>query len=321
MADWIVRTKALRKQYRDVTAVESLDLHIGTGEIYGLLGPNGAGKTTTIRLLLGMVPPTSGEMFLLGTPYAGDRIAVRRRIGVVPEKHPKSAWPWLTGREYLEFFSELHGVDDRNRIADLLRRVRLDQAQDRPINEYSRGMLQRLSICRALLPEPELLILDEPISGIDPIGVKEIRDVILEENAAGRTILISSHILSEVEKVCHRVGIMDRGVLVREVDVGALSRELSGGETIEVQVDTPSEAIDRALRLIPGTVAVRQIGTDTFQIDVGSGEDLRAAVSSAVVSAGAVPIGIRRVEASLEDAFVAITQTAVERIAESGEDR
>ena len=316
MSEWVIRTSGLWKQYGSVVALEDLALNVRRGEIYAFLGPNGAGKTTTIRILLGMVPSTSGTAFVFDRPVCVGDVEVKRRIGVVPENHPRTLWPWVTGAEYLSLFCDLHnlGASGRERIPSLLERVGLAEAANRRVAEYSRGMLQRLSICRAILPDPELLVLDEPISGIDPLGVKEIRDLIAEENRQGRTIFISSHILSEVEKVCDRVGILNHGRLVREEQIETLSSHLLGGMHLTLQVDRKIPALAAALRGISGVRAVRPSQDATYEIDIDPDMDRRSEISAAVVAEGAMPIAMTEQRASLEDAFVAITQPAVDKL-------
>ena len=193
----MIQTRGLVKRYGSFTAVDGIDLSIPRGEIYGFLGPNGAGKTSTIMMLLGVTRPTAGEIRLLGEPYTPRRLDLRRRIGVVPEKHPRGVWPWMTAREYLQLFADLFAVNGaRERIDMLLEKVDLAQVANKRFRDFSRGMLQKLSIVRALLPDPDILFLDEPISGLDPIGIKQVRDLIVSENREGRTIFISSHQLS-----------------------------------------------------------------------------------------------------------------------------
>jgi len=211
----MIRTEGLVKRFGSFAAVDGIDLNIPKGEIYGFLGPNGAGKTSTILMLLGVTRPTAGDIWLFGEKYSPRRLELRKRIGVVPEKHPRGVWPWMTAGEYLSFFADLFEVPRAaERIDALLVKVELARFRSRRIRDFSRGMLQKLSIIRALLHDPDILFLDEPISGLDPIGIKQVRDLILSENREGRTVFISSHQLSEMEKICHRVAIIFRGRLV-----------------------------------------------------------------------------------------------------------
>ena len=234
----MIKTKDLTKKYGNFIAVDHVNLNIPGGEIYGFLGPNGAGKTSTIMMLLGITEPTRGEIFLFGEKYKSSKLNLRKRIGVVPEKHPKGMWKWMTAREYLMFFGELFGLKGLSkRITYLLDQTGLLDAEYKKIHSFSRGMLQKLSISRALLHDPDILFLDEPISGLDPIGIKKVRDLILSENREGRTIFISSHLLSEMEKICHRVAIIYNGKLIAEDNMDNLFIKLRKEKEIIVELE------------------------------------------------------------------------------------
>ena len=233
----MIRTESLTKRYGSFTAVDRINLNIPAGEIYGFLGPNGAGKTSTILMLLGIIKPTEGEIFLFDDKYSPGRLDLRKKIGVVPEKHPQGMWTWMTAHEYLKLFADLFdlkGAEDQ--IDRLLESVELSKVKNKRISEYSRGMLQKLSIVRALLHDPDILFLDEPISGLDPLGIKQIRDLILAENREGRTIFISSHLLSEMEKLCHRVAIVYNGRLMAEERMQDLLAKLTKDREIHVDL-------------------------------------------------------------------------------------
>lgn len=197
--------------------VEALDLEIGAGEAFGLLGLNGSGKTTTFKLALGLLRPSSGEVSVLGALPA-DRGA-HSRIGYLPEL--PYFYPWLTPREALRFYGRLSGLragELEARIASALAEVRLGEASDRKMGQFSKGMVQRVGLAQAILHEPSLLILDEPVSGLDPLAIKEFRDLLVRVNAAGRSLIVSSHSIFELERVCHRVGILKDGRLVRTLE-------------------------------------------------------------------------------------------------------
>jgi ABC-2 type transport system ATP-binding protein len=214
-----IESRGLRKEFGAQTAVHDLTLTVARGEVFGFLGPNGAGKTTSVKMLLGLVRPTSGEARVLGAPV-GD-VAVRARLGFLPE-HCRFH-DWLTGRELLEVHARLYGLDaDRRarRIAELLERVGLVADAGRRVNEYSKGMRQRIGLAQALLSEPELVFLDEPTSGLDPVGVLLVRDVIRDLRARGTAVFLNSHLLSEVEVTCDRVAFVRHGRVVREVSMG-----------------------------------------------------------------------------------------------------
>jgi ABC-type multidrug transport system ATPase subunit len=311
----MIETHGLVKRYGRFTAVNGIDLHIRPGEIYGFLGPNGAGKTSTIMMLLGISRPTAGEISLLGEPYTAARLDLRRRIGVVPEKHPRGVWQWMTAAEYLRVFADLFRVADAPRRIDmLLDKVDLLSVRNKRIRAFSHGMLQKLSLTRALLHDPDILFLDEPISGLDPIGIKQIRDLLVSENRSGRAIFISSHQLSEMERVCHRVAIISHGALLAEDTMSGLLARISAG--LEIHVDLESVPPDLApalealpfvqgVRLLPGGIAVR----------VASGGDHRRAVSQLLILRGLIPLRIEVKSPSLEEAFVTITQDTVEALA------
>ncbi len=222
----LLRTQELTKKYGDFTAVDGLSLELRHGEIYGLLGPNGAGKTTTILMLLGLSEPTSGEARVLGLDPTRSALEVKRRVGYLPDA--VGFYPGLTGRENLRYTARLNGLprtDAEAKITSLLDEVGLAEAADRPVETYSRGMLQRLGIADALMKDPEILILDEPTTAIDPTGVTQLLALIRGFVAQrGIGVLLSSHLLEQVERLCDRIGIFSRGRLVAEGSVSELSR-------------------------------------------------------------------------------------------------
>jgi ABC-2 type transport system ATP-binding protein len=223
-----VETRGLAKTYagafgrNPVHALRPLDLAVEEGAIFGLLGPNGAGKTTLVKLLLGIVHPTAGEGSLFGRSIREP--AARSAVGFLPENH---RFPeFLTARETLRVYARLAGVPDRERAARadaLLARVRLEEAADRRVRTFSKGMMQRLGLAQALMNRPRLVFLDEPTDGVDPVGRREIRDLLLELRAGGTTLFLNSHLLSEIERVCTRVAILHEGRLVRDGTVEALT--------------------------------------------------------------------------------------------------
>ena len=314
----MIQTRKLVKSYGDFTAVREVDLNIGAGEIYGFLGPNGAGKTSTIMMLLGVTRPTSGEIFLFGERATPGRLDLRTRIGVVPEKHPRGVWPWMTAEDYLSFFAELFRIPAaRERIRTLLEKVDLARVARKRVREFSRGMLQKLSITRALLPDPDLLLLDEPISGLDPIGIKQVRDLIVSENREGRTIFISSHQLSEMERLCHRVGIISHGRLVAEDPMPALLARITKDREIHVELESVPRGLAERLASLP---FVHGCGVDgnTLAVKVPKEGDFRKAVSEFLIGQHLVPLRIQERTVSLEEAFLTITQENVERLAGEG---
>ncbi len=207
---------------RKVTALKEVTLSVESGIIYGVLGPNGAGKTTLIKILLGILFPTSGSANILGQPV--NRIAAKERIGYLPENH---RYPdFLKGGEVLDYYARLAGVEKARRAANkkhLLKLVDMEKWEHTRLKKYSKGMLQRLGLAQAMVNDPEILFLDEPTDGVDPIGRKEIRDILLRLRDEGKTIFLNSHLLSEVEMICDRVAILDRGELIRTGTVKELT--------------------------------------------------------------------------------------------------
>ncbi|HRY30173.1 MAG TPA: ABC transporter ATP-binding protein [Elusimicrobiota bacterium] len=217
--------------------VENISVDIRPEEVFGLLGLNGSGKTTTIKLILGLLFPTTGKVEVLGHPAGG--MEAKRSIGYLPEV--PYFYKYLSAREVLFFYGRLSGVDAASlprRVEEVLSTVRMAAHADRPMREYSKGMLQRIGLAQAMLHDPRLLVFDEPVTGLDPLGLREMRELLLSLNKAGKTVFFSSHSISEVEKVCHRVGILVNGRLARVVEQG----EWAGkeGHLEEIFVETVS---------------------------------------------------------------------------------
>jgi ABC-2 type transport system ATP-binding protein len=248
----MIRTKALTKRYGGVLAVDGIDLDVGEGERYGFLGPNGSGKTTTVRMLLGLVFASSGEIELLGREVPRHVGAALPEVGALIEG--PAAYPHLSARTNLDL---LDAAGPRtSRLSRPARRARIDEVLDqvgpggvgrKPVRAYSLGMRQRLGLAAALLGRPRLLVLDEPTNGLDPQGIQEVRDLLLQLNKEGTTVFLSSHLLAEVEQLCTRVGVMDRGRLVTQMAMDEIRRPT--GRTL-VSVDDPLGA----LRLFDGAV-------------------------------------------------------------------
>lgn len=226
MNDCIIETKNLTKQYGAQKSVSGLNIHVKKGRIYGLLGRNGAGKTTTMKMLLGLVKPTCGEVKIWGNALSGNEKKLLPRIGSLIES--PGFYPNLTATENLQIFASLRGVQGRHAIRDALELVSLPYKDRKLFSQYSLGMKQRLAIALAVMHDPELLILDEPINGLDPIGIAEVRSFIRELcDAKGKTILISSHILSEISLLADDIGIIDKGLLLEEESLAELEAKSS----------------------------------------------------------------------------------------------
>ena len=295
-----LETIGLRKAYRGTVVLHDLSLTVEPGEVFGFLGPNGAGKTTTVKILMGLVRPTSGTATIFGLP-AGDREA-RRRVGYLPENF--RFHDWLTGAALLDFHGRLAGLsgaERRARIPEVIARVGLAGRGDERIRNYSKGMTQRIGLAQAIFHKPDLVLLDEPTSALDPVGRREVRDLIRSLRDDGITVLLNSHLLSEVELVCDRVAIIDRGRVVRS---GRLEDLLGATTTIRVTVDRVDTDLQAMLDRFARVIAVDG-NTLTLAVD-----DVEVApqVASAVVGGGYRLYGMVPVHRSLEDVFVDLVE-------------
>ncbi len=311
-----VETNDLTKDYyvgfwrkRPQRALQALNLRIESGEVFGLLGPNGAGKTTTLKLLFRLVFPTAGQARILGKDI--EDVSVHARVGYLPEN--PYFYDHLTADEYLNFAAALFGIPAsvrRPRIGDLLKRVGLMEARDVPLRRFSKGMVQRLGIAQALVNDPEVIFLDEPMSGLDPLGRREVRDLILELKAQKKTVLFSTHILADAELLCDRVAILNRGLLL---GCGELSKILGlGVHATEIVLENPP----------PETLAELSAYSST---PVLTGERVRLEVPEQGDVAKVLEIALRRharivslnpLKMSLEDYFLAQVAPATEKARE-----
>lgn len=224
-----IDASGLRKDYGGRTAVRDLTLQVGRGEAFGFLGPNGAGKSTSIKMLLGLVKPTSGRALLLGEPLG--TLDVRARIGFLPEHF--RFYDWLSASELLRFHGRLCGISDHvleRRVPKLLERVGLGSQNSKPIRSYSKGMMQRVGLAQAMVNEPDILFLDEPTSGLDPAGRKLVREIVREQRDRGATVFLNSHLLGEVEQSCDRVAFIRHGEVIGMYEMGAWQKQRTGAE-------------------------------------------------------------------------------------------
>ncbi|QCC59360.1 ABC transporter ATP-binding protein [Natrinema thermotolerans] len=294
-----IELEGLTKRFGDVVAVDGLDLTVEEGEIFGFLGPNGAGKSTTIDILLDFTRPTGGTASVLGHDAQSEGLAVRQRTGVLPDAY--HVYDRLSGRRHVEFAIEMKGVDDDPDA--LLERVRVADAADRPAGGYSKGMRQRLVLAMALAGDPDLLVLDEPSTGLDPNGAREMREIIREENARGTTVFFSSHIMEQVEAVCDRVAIIDRGRLVAVDTIDGLRDATETGETLYVYVTALDEGV---LERVRGLDGVGRAAIDEGRLRVTVDGVSKFAVLHAIDEIAPVQ-DFSVVESSLEDLFVRYT--------------
>jgi len=299
---YAIETSGLSKRYGRLQAVDSVSLRVAPGEIYGFLGLNGAGKTTTIRALLGMIRPSAGSVRVLGQPVGPNGRGPWRHVGHLVEK--PAAYPELTVRENLEIARRLHGISDMKATARVVDRLGLASYGDRRAGVLSTGNLQRLALARALLHEPELLILDEPANGLDPAGVVEIRELLASlAREKGVTVFMSSHILTEVDLLATRIGIIHKGRLIEELD----AKKLEDTRSLRLAVRARNlEAAQRALTQAGFAVEVKA-GEGTIFLSEARAIDAPDEVAAVLVNAGTPPTRLTIEQEDLEDHFLRLT--------------
>jgi len=302
--EFAIETINLTKRYGHLTAVDKLNLKVKANTVHGFLGPNGAGKTTTIKILVGLLKPDEGVVKILDQETKGDRPDVRLKIGYMPElpKFPKH----LTGYELLDIYGEMYGLSKtarKEQVPKLLEVVGLKERGRDRIGKYSKGMQQRIGIAQALLNEPELVILDEPSLGLDPVGMVEVRELIKEVAKTGKTVFISSHLLHEVQQVCSEITIINRGISLTSGTLEEISATFAKLATLEVEVSIYSDAIVTKLKELP---FVSQISVDGKKITIQTEtrDDIRPQVSRAITASGGVIVSMNLKEQSLEDVFI-----------------
>ena len=293
----MVETRDLSKRYGStVLAVDQLNLQVHRGEVYGFLGPNGAGKTTTLRMLLGLIRPTAGTATVAG--HAPGDPAGMARIGAIIET--PAFYPYLSGWDNLKVMADYAGVPD-SRLGDALEQVELTPRAKTKFSTYSMGMKQRLGVAAALIKEPDLLILDEPTNGLDPQGMIDMRKLIVELGKGDRTVLVSSHLLGEVEQMCTRIGVIQKGRLVAEGTID----ELRGAATLTVRAAPVPQAQEILTRML-GAMAVSQSdGVFSLRVDAARAAEINRALVTGGVEVSELVAGQR----SLEDVFIELTGT------------
>ena len=305
-ADAAVSTRGLTKRFGSVLALDSLDLDVPRGSVFGLVGPNGAGKTTTIRILIGLARATSGSASVAGVDVADDRPEVRRRLGYL-DQDPRF-YGWMKGRELLELVGRLAGLTGgelKSRVAGTLARTGLAEAGNRRIGTYSGGMRQRLGIAQAVLHEPELLILDEPVSSLDPEGRRDLLELI-ESLSGSATVVVSTHVLADVERICDRVAILDRGRLITE---GPLAELLAAHARPIFRLvpalgqDGPVTALAERLRNAPWTKQV-DLAAGAVRVDVTDARAASREILPLVVASGVALTSFEQAQPTLEDVFL-----------------
>ncbi|MGQ0777819.1 MAG: ATP-binding cassette domain-containing protein [Pseudonocardiales bacterium] len=289
-----MQTKGLTKRYRGITAVDGVDLTVHRGEVFGFLGPNGAGKTTTLRMLLGLIRPTAGTATVLDHPPGDPRGLAR--IGAMVET--PAFYPYLSGRDNLRVLARYARVPT-HRIDGALDTVDLTARGHDKFATYSLGMKQRLGVAAALLKDPELLILDEPTNGLDPAGMADIRALIRRLGTGQRSVLLSSHLLGEVQQICDRIGVISRGTLIADSTVD----ELRGATSLVLA----AQPLDEATRLATELLGHQRVQRHDGQLHCDAGPDDAARLNRALVLAGVQVSELRRVERSLEEVFLEMT--------------
>lgn len=303
--DWhyrppVIRAEGLTRRFGDYLAVDSLDLDIAEGEVFGLLGPNGAGKTTTVRMLTGVIAPSSGRATVAGASIVDEPATVRARVGILTET--PGIYVRLDAVENLEFFAELYDVrDPAPRIRTWLERLGLWARRHEPVGSYSKGMRQKLAIARSLLHDPKVLFLDEPTSALDPESARTVREIIAELRGEGRTIVLCTHNLDEAQRLCHRIGVL-KTRLVRVDRPDSLRRALYGRAS-HVRVAGDVELAMRTIRAVDGVGAVEP-ENGTLRVTLSDPEHANPAIVRALVSAGVDVISITEEARSLEEVYL-----------------
>jgi len=299
-----IETIDLTKRYGSLTAVNKLNLKVEKNAIHGFLGPNGAGKTTTIKVLVGLLRADGGAVKVLGEEVRGDRPDVRLRIGYMPElpKFPKH----LKGWELLDIYGRMYGVNEQDRkeqIPKLLEMVGLKGRERDFIGKYSKGMQQRLGIAQALLNEPELVILDEPSLGLDPVGMVEVRELVKGIAKEGMTVFISSHLLFEVEQICSHVTIIHRGVSLVSDTLQNVSSKFLGPTILQVEVAKLSDVTIQKVKGLPFVSNVSKEG-NRLVIELKTRDDVRPQISQEITNSGGIIVSMSLKEPTLEEVFM-----------------
>ncbi|MDX1659967.1 MAG: ABC transporter ATP-binding protein [Nitriliruptorales bacterium] len=308
-----VKIRGLVKRYGQLRAVDELDLDVPRGGIFGLIGPNGAGKTTTMLAIVTLLDPDAGAISVLGHDPRTDIWEVRRRVGYMPDFF--GVYDGLTCAEYLEFFAgayQVTGAERRAQVDALLELVELDHKRDTDVSGLSRGMQQRLSLARSLVHDPELLVLDEPASGLDPRARVELREIMLELSRQGHTILVSSHILAELEEMCDRVGIIEAGSVLAQGTPDEIRVALRTTLTCTVRALGGEPALEQIeqIAIDHGATSIERVGTGV-RFEVVGGEEAAATILAALVGAGVRVVDFREDRGGLERLFLSVTKGIV----------
>jgi ABC-2 type transport system ATP-binding protein len=305
MDNLVIQTHELTKKYETFAAVDQLDLEIKEGEVFGLLGPNGAGKTTTILMLLGLTEPTSGTVRVLGLDPVRQPLKVKAQVGYMPDQ--VGFYDELSARENLNYIARLNGIPGgqiHQRVSEVLERVGLDKVAAKRVGTFSRGMRQRLGLADVLIKNPRLIIMDEPTSGLDPEASHEFLTMIQGLKEEGITILLSSHLLHQVQTVCDRVGLFNQGKMVLQGTVESLAQQvLRGAYRIQVHLEQAQPAIQRALEELPQVKSVRSLNGKGYEVEAN--QDIRPELARAVITANGRLLSLGVQTQSLDDIYTA----------------
>jgi ABC-2 type transport system ATP-binding protein len=302
MDDLVLEARGLTKRYGSFVAVDDLNLSVDRGEVFGLLGPNGAGKTTTILMLLGLTEPSGGEVRVLGFDPVRQPLSVKARVGYMPDQ--VGFYDELTARENLIYIAKLNGIprsEIQRRVEQAIERVHLTQVIDKRTGTFSRGMRQRLGLADVLIKNPQLIIMDEPTQGLDPELAHEFLGLIQSLKEEGTTILLSSHLLHQVQAVCDRVGLFSQGRMVLQGTVPELAYKVLGGAyRVQVEANGPAEKLKSVLQRIPD---VSRVSMNDGWIEIEAQKDIRPVVADAVIRAGGQLQSLKAESQSLDDIY------------------
>jgi ABC-2 type transport system ATP-binding protein len=307
----VIQVQNLTRYYGRTPAIQDVSFEVQKGEILGFLGPNAAGKTTTMRILTCYMPATSGTAKVAGYDVFAESMAVRKRIGYLPEQPP--VYMDMTVKSYLQFVAKIKGVDGRerkNRVNEAMEKTAIADVQDQVIRKLSKGYRQRVGLAQALVHNPEVLVLDEPTVGLDPNQIIEVRELI-KKLAGNHTIILSTHILPEVEMTCERVVIINRGRVVAQDTIANMTQRKRGAERLLMQVDGPANSVRDKLAKVTGVKKVQLDGTangaSRYAIECETGRDVRRELAQAVVQNGWGLLELRAKDLSLEEVFLELT--------------
>jgi len=304
-----LEVKNLMKSYGAFPGIWDVNLAVRKGTIHGFLGPNGSGKTTTLKCVMGLLRKTSGLIRVFGEEPHGDAVQLKRRVGYLPDLPSYPAY--LRGREVLLTYGRIRGIPGRGLLEEskaLLSQVGLEDAAEKAVGKYSRGMQTRLGIAVALLGEPDLLILDEPTEGLDPVGVIDVRELLKAVISEGRTVLLSSHQLPEVQQMCSRVTVLKEGRTVTEGSVEELAKRLHGGVVYKAEFDSLGPDLMSELKKVDGVSEITPVENDVIAILMSKDYDVRPSLARLAVQHGSLLLSCEREEASLEELFLSLVR-------------